>query len=64
MDFKTHYARMLAHYTALALLPGWKGHVWHRIKEMARDCPELYADLPHDVTEATNQPPTGENHAL
>jgi hypothetical protein len=33
-------------YAYLAKTPGWKAYVWERVKEMARENPELYWKLP------------------
>lgn len=42
---------LLAHYAALAKTPGWREYTWDRVKEIARDCPELYRDLPQQLAE-------------
>lgn len=55
MNFAEHQARILAHYVALAALPGAKAYVWARVQQMARDCPDLYATLPADLTAAMKQ---------
>lgn len=44
--------QLLDHYTRLAALPGWREYVWARVKELARDCPELYGSFPALVTPA------------
>lgn len=44
-------ADLLTHYTALAKTPGWRAYVWDRVKEMARECPELYRELPQLLAE-------------
>ena len=46
MNFETHVADTLAHLIRMAREPGWKGHAWHRAQALAKECPELYADLP------------------
>lgn len=52
MDFAAHYADMLAHYTELGMRPDTKDYAWHRVKQMAAECPELYASLPEQVKQA------------
>jgi hypothetical protein len=52
MDYESHKARLLASYIAKSKLPGWKAYVWHRVQEMARECPELYADFPELIKQA------------
>lgn len=36
----------LAWYVHLASQPGWGAYVWHRVKEMAREHPSVFGDLP------------------
>lgn len=55
MNFKAHYAQMLANYTRWAQLPGAREYVWDRLQQLARECPELYADLPAQVTAAVKE---------
>lgn len=43
---ETTLQKMLDWYVHLAQAPGWKDYVWQRVKEMARDHPDLYRDLP------------------
>lgn len=43
---------LLAHYVRLAKQPAWKAYAWHRVNEMAKDCPALYADFPQRLTAA------------
>jgi hypothetical protein len=52
---QAHYACILAHYVTLAAHPAWRQYVWHRVQQMARECPELYATLPADLTAAMKQ---------
>ncbi len=52
MDFEATKTRLLAHYVTLAKEPGWKAYTWDRVKQLARDCPELYADFPELLTDA------------
>ena len=52
MDYEPRKARLLAHYITLSKLPGWKAYAWDRVKQLARDCPELYADFPELLTDA------------
>lgn len=56
-DPEAHRAEMLAHYTKLAKTPGWKQYVSHRLKEMAKECPGLYADLHELVAKALADSP-------
>jgi len=44
--------QLLAHYIGLAKQTAWKAYAWHRVQEMARDCPALYAELPQRLTAA------------
>ena len=43
---------LLAHYVRLAKQPAWKAYAWHRVNEMAQDCPALFADFPQRLTAA------------
>lgn len=52
---EAHQACVLAHYLRLAANPGWRQYVWRRVQEMARECPDLYAALPTDLTQAMKQ---------
>lgn len=52
MDLEKHKQDMLAHLVWMAGMPAAKAHAWHRVQEMARECPELYGDLPNKLTEA------------
>lgn len=52
---QAHYARILYHYSWLAAHPSWKQYAWHRVQQMARECPELYSALPADLTKAMKQ---------
>ena len=42
----------LAHLVWMASIPGSKAHAWHRAKEMAAMCPEMWGDLPQRLMEA------------
>lgn len=44
-DFSTHVSTMTAHYDLLYQHPGWREYVKHQTAQMAKECPELYADL-------------------
>ena len=50
-SYDAHRESLLAHYIALASDPGWKRYAWERVKQLAIECPELYADFPERVTE-------------
>jgi hypothetical protein len=50
-----HYQRILSHYVTLAAHPAWKQYTLARVQQMARDCPDLYATLPADLTAAMKQ---------
>jgi hypothetical protein len=45
-DPAAHRASLIAHYLFLASQPAWKAYVRHRAEQLARDCPEMFADLP------------------
>lgn len=51
----------LAHLVWMASMPGAKDHAWHRAKEMARTCPELWADMPRLLTEAMRDEASGKD---
>ncbi|MCY1172721.1 hypothetical protein D9M73_128640 [compost metagenome] len=51
-DPQLHRKVMLAHYTRLGALPGWKQYVWEQIRSMAKADPALYGDFPDLVTQA------------
>jgi hypothetical protein len=42
----------LAHLKWMASMPGAKDHAWFRAKELAREFPQFYGDLPKLLTEA------------
>jgi hypothetical protein len=52
MDFEQHKRDLLAHYCALVVDPGWTDYVGARTKELARECPELYAEFPAEARAA------------
>lgn len=43
--------KALAWYSHLAVQPGWKEYVWHQVKTMAKESPDLFRDLPALLTE-------------
>lgn len=47
-----HQRKVLAWYAHLALNPGWKAYVWHRVNELAVENPEAFWDLPAKLLEA------------
>jgi hypothetical protein len=49
-NLENFYERTLDWYVQLAAHPGWKGYVWHRVNELAREHPALFADLPDQLT--------------
>ena len=51
MNLQQQQMDLLAHYVRLAQNPGWKHYVWNRVKEMARECPELYGSFPQLLTD-------------
>jgi len=51
-DFANLQANLAAHYTRLAQIPGWRQYARHRVEAMAKETPELWADLPRLVREA------------
>ncbi len=55
MDLAAATAALLAHYIAMAALPGAKAHAWHQVNELAKQCPQLYADFPRLVTQAMKE---------
>lgn len=58
MDFEIHKASLLAFYVNLAQQDGFKAYTWHRVQQLSRDCPSLYADFPQLLTAAmTSQTP-------
>ena len=48
-------------YVNLAQQDAWKPHVWHRVQQLARDCPELYSNLPAQVKAAMTAPTPASN---
>ncbi len=52
MDFEIHKASLLAHYLQLAKQDAFKLYAWAQVKQLARDCPDLYADSPKLLTAA------------
>jgi hypothetical protein len=55
-DFHSTRERLLAHYIHLGALPGWKEYVWHQVKTMAKETPELFGDFPELLTRALAPP--------
>jgi hypothetical protein len=52
MNFQAHRRSTLRNYTALVTNPHWRQYVEHQVREMAKDCPALYSDLPAAVEAA------------
>lgn len=52
MNWPAIYASILAHYTAMARIPGAKAYAWGRVNEMAKADPDLWGMLPAQVMEA------------
>ena len=57
MDFATHQQALLTFYVQLIQQDGWKEYAWNRVKQMARDCPELYSHFPAAIKAAMNPAP-------
>lgn len=45
MNYPAHLSTLTAHYDKLFKHPGWKDYVSHQTAQMAKECPELYAEL-------------------
>lgn len=59
MDYATHYQRVLDQYVRLGALDAWRHYVWAHIERLAHDCPELYRDLPDQVTQQIKEKTNG-----
>lgn len=46
MDFNAHKSKLLAHYIAMASIPGAKAAAWHSVSDLAQKWPVFYGDLP------------------
>jgi hypothetical protein len=55
VDWQASKAKTLAHLVTLASDPGWKDHAWFRAKELAREHPSLYGDVPDLLTAAMRE---------
>lgn len=53
----------LAHLVWMARMDGAKAHAWHRAQEMAKTCPEMWADMPRMLTEAMRETVRSETSA-
>jgi hypothetical protein len=51
MDFDSHKGALLAHYVAMASIPGAKEAAWQSVQELARKWPQFYGDLPKLLTD-------------
>lgn len=51
MDLAAYKRELLAHYVAMAAVPGWKAQAWHSVNTLARDFPVEFWDLPQMLTE-------------
>ena len=49
MNLQDHYQQTLLHYVDLAKQDAWRQYVWHQVKTMAREAPDLYRHLPGDL---------------
>ena len=56
MNYEIHKASLLAFYVNLAQQDGFKQYTWHRVQQLSRDCPALYADFPKLLTAAMTAP--------
>ena len=52
MDWQTHIAETVQRFVKLGQIPGAKDYAWAKVKEMAAQAPELYAELPELVRQA------------
>lgn len=50
-------ATTLAHLIWMASMPGAKDHAWFRAKQLAREWPQMFGDLPQLLTEAMRNEP-------
>lgn len=44
-------SKVLNHLAMMAAHPGLKAHAWHRANELAKECPEMFGDMPALLTE-------------
>ncbi len=58
MTYETQREKLAAHYARLAQQPGWLDYVRDRVRTMAKETPELWADLPRMVAERLPGKPT------
>ena len=58
MDWQTHIAETVERFVKLGQIPGARDYAWHKVKEMAAQAPELYADLPELVRQAAREKAT------
>ena len=47
-----HRQQTLDWYVKLAQAPGFKEHVWHQVKAIAKEHPDLHSDLPDRLVAA------------
>ena len=55
MDWQTHIAETVQRFVKLGQIPGAKDYAWSKVKEMAAQAPELYAELPELVRQAARE---------
>ena len=56
MEYAAHIEETFQHLLDMARNPGFKDHAWFRAKELAKECPELYGEMPRRLTEAMRAP--------
>lgn len=54
-DYEAAKQRALAHLVLMAKTPGWKSHAWWQAQQWARDCPQLWKELPALLTAAMKE---------
>jgi hypothetical protein len=53
---------LLDHYILLAQTEGWGQYTRERLKQMAKDCPEMYRDYPQLVAQSLTTGPALASH--
>lgn len=55
MDWQTHITETVQRFVKLGQIPGAKDYAWAKVKEMAAQQPDLYAELPELVRQAARE---------
>lgn len=49
-DSETAYRSIFDHYIKLCMIPAFKDHAWHMVKELDKDTSGLFVGIKDDIT--------------